>query len=152
MRLGRMVAVALQVDDRRPLRQDAVLVARARPTAATSGHVLVALADEHVVADADDLGQEGDHVGGLAHRLAVRDLRLALVEVHAAQAEQARGAGEGEARARRLVAEVRDAPARRRRRACGCWRDTSPRGSRPPAAPRCRSLSDCFQVSRKSFW
>ena len=45
------------------------------------GHVGVALADVHVVADADDVGHERDHRGGLADGLAVRDLALALVEV-----------------------------------------------------------------------
>ena len=44
------------------------------------GHVFVAFAEEDVVANADGLGEERDHVRGLAHGFAVGDLRFAFVE------------------------------------------------------------------------
>ena len=72
-------------------------------------HVLVALAEEDVVADADDLGEEPDHRRGLAHGLAVGDLRRRLVEFLGRQAEQVAARPEGVARAGGLVAEDGDA-------------------------------------------
>ena len=51
-------------------------------------HVGVALADVHIVADADHVRHEGDHVGRLAHGLAVGHLALALVKVLHGQAQQ----------------------------------------------------------------
>ena len=65
----------------------------------------VPLADVHVIADADDIGHEGDHIGGFAYRLAVGDLRLALVEILHAEPEQVGGAGETETGARGIVTE-----------------------------------------------
>jgi hypothetical protein len=56
-RLRRMVLIALQVDNRRPLRQHA----RAEALLNRRGdlrHVLVSLAQEDVVADADHFGHE----------------------------------------------------------------------------------------------
>ena len=77
--LRRMVDVALQVDERRTLLKNAVAVAFLQ-----SVHerllVLMALMDVHIVADADDVGHEGDHVGRLTDRLAVGNLGLLLVE------------------------------------------------------------------------
>ena len=73
---------------------------------ATSQHVGVALADVHVVADADHLRHEGDHVRRLAHRLPVGDLALSLVEVGDGEAQQVAGRGEAEARAGGVVAEL----------------------------------------------
>src|ERR1041384_8039286 len=43
-------------------------------------HVFVAFAEIDVVADADGFSEEGDHVGGFAHGLAVGDLGFAFVE------------------------------------------------------------------------
>ena len=85
--LGGMVHVALQVHQGGLLLQNAVPVALLHRV-----HegllVLVALADEHVVPDADDLGHEGHHVGGLPDSLAVGDLALLLVQVLDLQAQQ----------------------------------------------------------------
>ena len=87
--LGGVVDVALQVDQVGPLLQDA-----GREAVFHGGgyllHVRVTRAQENVVADADELGKEGDHVGRLAHGLAVGDLRTALVQVLNAQAQQVR--------------------------------------------------------------
>ncbi len=105
--LRRVVEVALQVDHRRPLREHAFAVAlgeRGRDLR----HVGVPFAEVHVVADADDLGEEADHGGGLAHGLAVGDLRGRLLELLGAEAEQVAGRLEGVAGARRLVAEDRE--------------------------------------------
>ena len=102
-----MVDVALEVDDAGPLGQHALREAVVEGVADFL-HVGVAGAEEHVVADADDLRQEGDHVGGFADGFAVGDLRLAFVEVLDGQAEQVAGGREGEARAGGIVAEVGD--------------------------------------------
>ena len=76
------------------------------------GHVGVALADVHVIADADDVGHEGDHGSGLADGLAVGDLGLLLVQVLQLKAEQVGGLREGEARTGGVVAEQGDGQAR----------------------------------------
>ena len=106
--LRRMVDVALQVDKGRSLLKDAVAVAFFQ-----SVHerllVLVALMDVHVVADADDVSHEGNHVGRLADRLAVGDLGLLLVENLLLEAEEVAGRGEGEAGTGGVVAEQGDA-------------------------------------------
>src|SRR5699024_2399598 len=72
----------------------------------------VALADVHVVTDADDVSHEADHVRRLAHRLAVGYLALALVEVLHLEAQQVAGRGEGETGPRGVVTEQADAQAR----------------------------------------
>ena len=102
--LGRMVDVALEVDQSRLLFEDAVFI--------TLGDgvddfflVRMALADVHIVADADDVGHEGNHVGRFADRFAVSNLALLFVQVLDLQAEEIAGRGEGEARTRRIVAE-----------------------------------------------
>ncbi len=105
-----MVDVALQVDHRRPLRQHAVgetVVERG----ADFAHVRVARAEVHVVADADGLGTERHHVGGLAHRLAVRDLRLAFVEILLPKPQQVQRRRIGKAGPGGVVAEDRYADA-----------------------------------------
>ena len=108
--LGGVVDVALEVDQGGLLLQHAVLVALGHGVHHLV-HVGVALADVHVVPDADDVGHEGDHVGGLADGLAVGDLALALVQVLDLQAQQVAGGGEGEAGAGGVVAEQGDAQA-----------------------------------------
>ena len=105
-----MVGVGLQGDEGRAVVEHAVLVGLVDGLG-DLGHVGVALADVHVVTDADDVGHEGDHRGGLADGLAVGDLGLALVEVLELEAEQVRGLGEREARARGVVTEERDGEA-----------------------------------------
>ncbi len=61
--------------------------------------IVVALADEHVVTDADDVGHEGDHVSRLADGLAVGDLGLLLVQILHLKAQQV-GGGAKEKRVR----------------------------------------------------
>ena len=99
-----MVDVALQVDERRALFKNIVLKALFDGVDDLV-HVGVALADVHIVTDADDVGHEGDHVRRFADRLSVRHLRFALVEILHLKTEEVRGRGEGEAGARRVVAE-----------------------------------------------
>ena len=103
-----MVDVALEVDQGGLLLQHAVLVALGHGVHELV-HVGVALANVHVVADADDVGHEGHHVGGLADGLAVGDLALALVQILHLQAQQV--AGGGEAGAGGVVAEQGDTQA-----------------------------------------
>ena len=102
-----MVDVALQVDQVRPLFQNA-----GRKTVLHGGrhllHVSVAGAQKDVVADADELGEKADHVGGLAHGLAVGDLGAALVQVLDAQSQQIGGREKRKTRAGGLVAEDAD--------------------------------------------
>ena len=108
--LGGVIHVALQVHQGGLLLQDTVAVAFLHGI-----HkgllILVALADEHIIADADDVGHEGHHVGRLADGLAVGDLGLLLVQVLHLQAQQVAGGGEGEAGAGGVVAEDGDAQA-----------------------------------------
>ncbi len=103
-----MVHVALQVHQGGLLLQDTVAVAFLHGV-----HkgllILVALADEHIIADADDVGHEGHHVRGLADGLAVGDLGLLLVEVLHLETQQVAGGGEGETGAGGVVAEDGDA-------------------------------------------
>ena len=108
--LGGVVDVALEVDQRGLLLQHALGVAVGHGVDDVV-HVLVALADVHVVADADDVRHEGHHVRRLAHRLAVGDLALAFVQVLDLQAQQVARRREGEARAGGVVAEQRNAQA-----------------------------------------
>ena len=105
-----MVDVALEVDQRGLLLEHAVLIALGHGVYDLV-HVGIALADVHVVANADNVRHEGDHVGGLAHRFAVRDLALALVQILDLKTQQVAGRGEGEARAGAVIAEQRDAEA-----------------------------------------
>ena len=102
--LGGVVDIALQVDQGGLLLQNAVLVALGHGLS----HFLligVALADVHIVTDADDVGHERDHVGSLADSLAVSDLALALVQILDLQTQQVAGGGKGETGAGRVVPE-----------------------------------------------
>ena len=105
--LRRMVDVALQVDQSRSLLEDAVAVALFEGV-----HegllILVTLMDEHIVADADDVGHEGDHVRRFADGLAVGDLRLLLVEHLLLQTQQVAGGSEGETGTGGVVTEQGD--------------------------------------------
>ncbi|OPZ81507.1 MAG: hypothetical protein BWY77_00611 [bacterium ADurb.Bin431] len=94
--LGGMVDVALEVDDRGMLMEDPRFEALPEG-GADLAHIPVALAEEHVVADADRFGEEGDHRGGLAHGFAVGDLGLDLVEFGESESEGVDGGGEAEA-------------------------------------------------------
>ena len=108
--LRRVVNVALQVHERRSLLKDAVAVAFLQRV-----HegllILMTLMDVHVVADADDVGHERDHVGGLTDGLAVGDLGLLLVEHLLLQTQQVARRCEGEAGTGGVVAEQGDAEA-----------------------------------------
>ena len=106
-----MIGVGLQGDERGAVIQNAILVGLLHGLG-DLGHVGVALADVHVVADADDVGHEGDHGSGLADGLAVSDLGLLLVQVLQLKAEQVGGLREGEARTGGVVAEQGDGQAR----------------------------------------
>ena len=105
-----VIGVGLQGDERGTVIQNAVLVSLLHGLG-DLGHVGVALADVHVVADADDVGHEGDHVGRLTDRLAMGDLGLLLVEDLLLEAEEVAGGGEGEAGTGGVVAEEGDAEA-----------------------------------------
>ena len=108
--LRRVVDVALEVHKRRALFEDAVAVALFERV-----HegllILVALTDEHIVANADDVGHERDHVRRLAHGLAVCDLGLLFIEHLLLKTQQVARGGKREARARGVVAEDRNAEA-----------------------------------------
>ena len=78
--LSRMVDVALEVDQRRFLFEDAVFIAL-RDGIDDFFLVGMTFADVHVVADADDVGHEGDHVGRFPDRFAVGNLALLFVQV-----------------------------------------------------------------------
>ena len=106
--LRRVVDVALEVDQRGFLLEHTVFM----PLLDRFDHFVhigVALADVHVVADADGVRHEADHVGGLADGFAVRDLALALVEILHFKTQQVAGGRKREARARAVVPKQRDA-------------------------------------------
>jgi hypothetical protein len=105
-RLRRVVDVALEVHEGGALVEDPLVEALLHGPRDLA-HVGVALAEVHVVPDADDLGHERDHVGRLAHGLPVRDLGLALVKVGEAEAERLDRGGEAEPRPGGVVAEDR---------------------------------------------
>ena len=71
----------------------------------------MALADEHIVANADDVGHERDHVRRLAHGLAVCDLGFLFIEHLLLKTQQVARGGKREARARGVVTEDRNAEA-----------------------------------------
>ena len=108
--LGGVIHVALQVHQSGLLLQNAVTIAFLHGV-----HegllILVALADEHVVTDTDDVGHEGHHVGSLTDGLAVGDLGLLLIQILYLQTQQVAGGGEGEAGTGGVVAEDGDAQA-----------------------------------------
>ena len=105
--LGRMVDIALQINERRLLLQHAVLIALLDRV---DNRLLIgmALADVHIIADADDVRHKRDHVCGLADRLAVGDLTLALVQILHLQPQQVARRGKGESGAGGVVAEIGD--------------------------------------------
>jgi len=108
--LRRVIDVALEVHKRRALLENAVAVALFERV-----HegllILVPLADEHIVANADDIGHEGDHVCRFAHGLAVCDLGFLFIKYLLLKTQQVARGGEREARARGVVAEDGNAKA-----------------------------------------
>ena len=62
-------------------------------------HIGVALADELIVTDTNDIGHEGDHCCGLADGLAMSDLRFTLVQIHQLETKKVRARCIGETRA-----------------------------------------------------
>jgi len=103
-----MVDVALKVDEGRFLFENAVFVALGH---SVDDFVLVgaALADVHVIADADDVSHEGNHVGCFTDCFAVGYLALAFVQILDFEAQEVAGRSEGETRTRGVVAEQGDA-------------------------------------------
>ena len=71
--LRRMVNVALQVYKGRPLFQHTVAFS-VLDGLGDFFHISVALADIHIVTDADDVRHEGHHVGRLTYGLTMSDL------------------------------------------------------------------------------
>ena len=106
--LRRVVNVALEVHKRRALLENAVAVALFERV-----HegllILVTLADEHIVANADDVGHEGDHVCRFAHGLAVCDLGFLFIKYLLLKTQQVARGGKREARTRGVVTEDRNA-------------------------------------------
>ena len=102
--LGRMVHVALQVHERRSLLEDTVAVALFQRV-----HerllILMTLMDVHVVADADDVSHERDHVCGLTDGFAVGNLGLLLIENLLFQTQEVAGRSKREAGTGGVVAE-----------------------------------------------
>ena len=78
--LRRMIDIALQVDERRALFEDAFFVAFL-DVLAEFAHVGVAFADIHIVANTDNIRHEGNHIRRFADGFAMRDLRFAFVEI-----------------------------------------------------------------------
>lgn len=85
--LGGVIDIALQVDKRRALGQHALTIAVVERFAHLA-HIGVAGAEVHIVADADSVRAEGDHVGGFTYGFAVGNLRFTLVQVLLRKAEQ----------------------------------------------------------------
>ncbi len=106
----------MEVDQGGALGQDAVVIAIG-DRIGNLHHVGVSLAGIHIVPDADHFCEEGDHIGGLAHRLAMGDLGFHLVQFGQCQAQTVDRGGKAEAGAGAVVAEngdrqtiVEDAP------------------------------------------
>ena len=106
--LSGMVDVALQVDQSGLLLQHSVLVALFE-SVRDLFLICVTFAYVHIVADAHYICHKADHVGCLAHRLAVGYLAFALVEILYLKSQQTARRGKGEACAGGVIAEVRDA-------------------------------------------
>ena len=71
-------------------------------------HVLVALVEDEVVADADAVAHRGQNLAGVVRRFAVADLRGVGVEEVGVAAELRHAGFEGVAGARRLVEEQQE--------------------------------------------
>ena len=108
--LSGMIHVALEVYQRGTLLQNPIPIALVQRV--HEGFLIfVALADEHIVPDADDVGHEGDHVGGFTDSLAVGNLGPLLVQILRPQTQQVAGGGEGEAGTGGVIPEDGDAQA-----------------------------------------
>jgi len=104
--LSGVVLIALQVDDAGLLRKNTLLLA----LLASLGDlklVLVALTEEQIVTDADDLSHEGQHGGSLTDSLTVGNLALGLIHIKNRETKKSAGRGEGRAGASGLVTEDR---------------------------------------------
>ena len=106
--LRRMVNVTLQVDERRLLLQDSVLVSL-RHRVHEGFLVSMTLSDIHVIPDSDDIRHKGNHVRGFSHCFAMRDLALLLIQILYLQSEQVAGRAEGKPGSGGVVAEHGDA-------------------------------------------
>jgi len=104
--LSGVVLIALKVDDAGLLRKNTLLLA----LLAGLGDlklVLVALTEEQIVTDADDLSHEGQHGGSLTDSLTVGNLALGLIHIKNRETKKSAGRGEGRAGASGLVTEDR---------------------------------------------
>ena len=99
-----MIDIALQVDHRWSLVQNALLIALLN-RACHLAHIFIAFAQEHVIADADDFSEKGDHSSGFPDRLAMRNLGFYLIQFRESQSQSIHCRGKAEAGARRIVAE-----------------------------------------------
>ena len=105
-RLGRVIDVALQVDDR----DDPSVAGGGEVVVDAALHVAherVALAEDQVVAHPERVGVHAEHRPGLLGRLAVRHLGGRAVDDDRVHAEAGRGPGPGRLRAGRVVEEHR---------------------------------------------
>ena len=102
-----MVHIALQIDQGGFLLQDSVVM-----SFGNSIHegllILVAFADEHIIADTDDIRHEAYHVGCFTNGLSVSNLGLLFIQVLNLQSQQIAGAGKGEAGSGGVIAEDRN--------------------------------------------
>ena len=108
--LGGVINIALQIHQRRALRQYA-LCKPVIKRCADFAHVGIPGTKEHVVANPDHVCTEGNHVGGFAYRFAVSDLRFPFVQVLLGQPQKIQGGSERETGARRVVTEDRNTQA-----------------------------------------
>ena len=71
-------------------------------------HILVALADVHIIADTDHVSHKRDHVGCFPNRLTVSHLRFALIQILNLQPQQIAGRGKRKPGAGRIITEQRN--------------------------------------------
>ena len=105
--LGRVINVALQVDQRRTLGQHPLLEPFIQ-CGAHFAHIGVTGTEEHVVTDADCIGAERDHIGRFTDGFAMGDLGFALIQILLGQTEQVQRRGVREAGSGGVIAENRD--------------------------------------------
>ena len=78
--LCRVIDIALQVDKSRFLLKDTVFISLCYGVN-NFVHISISFADVHIIADADNVSHERDHVGCLADCLTVCNLRFSLVQI-----------------------------------------------------------------------
>ncbi len=106
-RLGRVVDIALEVDDGGPLRKDAFtvsLVDRGRHFLLIS----MAFTQVDVIADPDHFCEKRDHCGGFPNGFPMGYLRLLFIQILYRQPEQVAGTGKTKPCSGGFVSEYRD--------------------------------------------